>query len=111
MLDYAAIRKFYFDKGAEKCAADPTGQGRFESAFFHTIKLAYEIGVKDGTQQVDELAERIKQIGMEATQLQDSVTPLINAAEGLAMSEDWNAGTNAAFHRPRLIAALRKLKG
>jgi hypothetical protein len=42
MFDYPAIRKFYFDKGAEKCASDPSGNGRFESAFYHTIKMVHD---------------------------------------------------------------------
>lgn len=42
IFDYPAIRKFYFDKGAEKCANDPSGDGRFESAFYHTIKMVHD---------------------------------------------------------------------
>ena len=44
MLDYSAVKKVF----ADKLASDPDGTGRFESAFYHTIKFAYLQGVEDG---------------------------------------------------------------
>ena len=44
MLDYSDVKR----KFAEKLAADPDGVGRFESAFYHTMKWVYEQGVEDG---------------------------------------------------------------
>ena len=37
MLDYEAVKRFYFEKGA----ADHRGHGRLESAFYHTIQFVY----------------------------------------------------------------------
>jgi hypothetical protein len=37
-LDYDMVKQYF----AEKLAADFAGQGRFESAFYHTIKFVYE---------------------------------------------------------------------
>lgn len=44
ILDYEAVKAFYFAKGAGDCA----GRGRFESAFFHTIHMVFEQGLKAG---------------------------------------------------------------
>ena len=44
-LDYDAVKKYYFDKGA----SDPFGRGRFESAFFHTVRMVYELGLRHGS--------------------------------------------------------------
>lgn len=44
MLDYLEVKKLF----AEKLAKDADGIGRFESAFYHTMKFVYEQGVKDG---------------------------------------------------------------
>ena len=38
MFDYEAVKRFYFEKGH----ADHAGKGRFESAFFHTIKMVHD---------------------------------------------------------------------
>ncbi|MCU0810149.1 MAG: hypothetical protein MUE59_03785 [Thiobacillaceae bacterium] len=37
-LDYEQVKRFF----AEKLASDFAGQGRVESAFYHTIKYVYE---------------------------------------------------------------------
>jgi hypothetical protein len=44
MLDYLEVKRFY----ADKLRDDADGIGRVESAFFHTIKMAYLRGVADG---------------------------------------------------------------
>jgi hypothetical protein len=44
MLDYEAVKKYYFEKGA----ADHRGHGRLESAFYHTIVMVFEQGMKAG---------------------------------------------------------------
>jgi hypothetical protein len=44
MLDYEAIKQFYFTKGA----ADFSGRGRFESAFYHTVLMVFEQGLRAG---------------------------------------------------------------
>jgi hypothetical protein len=44
MLDYEAVKEFYFEKGA----ADHRGHGRLESAFYHTIVMVFEQGMKAG---------------------------------------------------------------
>jgi hypothetical protein len=38
IVDYEAVKKFF----ADKLAADFAGQGRFESAFYHTIKMVHD---------------------------------------------------------------------
>lgn len=43
MLDYELVKKHF----ADKLAADFSGQGRFESAFYHTIKMVYQAGLND----------------------------------------------------------------
>jgi hypothetical protein len=37
-LDYEQVKRYF----AEKLASDFAGQGRFESAFYHTIKYVYD---------------------------------------------------------------------
>lgn len=44
MLDYTEVKKRF----ADKLASDGDGIGRFESAFYHTMKFVYEQGVEDG---------------------------------------------------------------
>jgi hypothetical protein len=46
MLDYLEVKRFY----ADKLRDDADGIGRVESAFFHTVKMAYLKGVADGEQ-------------------------------------------------------------
>lgn len=43
-LDYDAVKRFF----AEKLATDFSGRGRVESAFFHTVQMAYAQGLKNG---------------------------------------------------------------
>lgn len=44
MLDYLEVKKVF----ADKLANDADGIGRFESAFYHTMKHVYYHGVADG---------------------------------------------------------------
>jgi hypothetical protein len=44
VLDYSQVKKLF----ADKLANDADGTGRFESAFYHTMKFVYEQGVHDG---------------------------------------------------------------
>lgn len=44
MLDYNKVKKFH----AMKLYEDAIGDGRVESAFFHTMKMVYLQGVEDG---------------------------------------------------------------
>lgn len=44
MLDYNVVKKFH----AKKLAEDAEGDGRIESAFYHTMKMVYLKGVEDG---------------------------------------------------------------
>lgn len=44
MLDYNYVKKFH----AKKLAEDAEGDGRVESAFYHTMKMVYLKGVEDG---------------------------------------------------------------
>jgi len=44
LFDYEAVKEFYFAKGA----SDHAGQGRFESAFYHTVRMVFEQGLKVG---------------------------------------------------------------
>ncbi|MCK9386062.1 MAG: hypothetical protein M0Q15_15745 [Nevskia sp.] len=60
IFDYPAIRKFYFDKGAEKCASDPSGEGRFESAFYHTIKMVHDTVSAENAARIAVLEADIK---------------------------------------------------
>jgi hypothetical protein len=62
VLDYNEVKRFY----AEKLAQEITGRGRIESAFFHTLKMVYLEGVKDGEQaarHTDEVRDKI--VGVE----------------------------------------------
>ena len=43
-LDYDRVKAFF----ADKLASDFAGRGRFESAFFHTVQMCYEQGLRDG---------------------------------------------------------------
>jgi hypothetical protein len=38
VIDYDAVKKHF----ADKLAADCAGQGRFESAFYHTVKMVHD---------------------------------------------------------------------
>lgn len=44
MLDYNEVKRYY----ADKLAQDLGGNGRIESAFYHTMKMVYLKGVEDG---------------------------------------------------------------
>lgn len=44
MLDYTKVKEVF----ADKLAHDTQGTGRFESAFYHTMKYVYMQGVEDG---------------------------------------------------------------
>lgn len=50
LLDYDAVKKYYFSKGAGDCA----GRGRFESAFFHTIRMVFEQGLNAGAKSAEQ---------------------------------------------------------
>jgi len=64
-LDYEAVRKFYFDTGAQECANDPNAKGRFESAFFKTIKMVHE----HGHAQREHLRQQVLQLEAELASL------------------------------------------
>ena len=49
MLDYNEVKKFH----AKKLAEDAEGDGRVESAFYHTMKMVYLKGVEDGQRSVE----------------------------------------------------------
>jgi hypothetical protein len=58
MLDYSEVKKVF----ADKLANDSDGIGRFESAFYHTMKMVYLHGVEDGetaARHTDEARDRI----------------------------------------------------
>jgi hypothetical protein len=46
VLDYNVVKKFH----AKKLAEDAEGDGRVESAFYHTMTMVYLKGVEDGEQ-------------------------------------------------------------
>lgn len=47
MLNYTEVKEVF----ADKLAHDLRGTGRFESAFYHAIKFAYEQGLNDGLER------------------------------------------------------------
>jgi hypothetical protein len=49
MLDYNLVKKFH----AKKLAEEAEGDGRVESAFYHTMKMVYLKGVEDGQRSVE----------------------------------------------------------
>lgn len=55
IFDYEAIKKSYFDHGA----ANSVGHGRFESAFFHTVKKVFEAGAHESAVRIAELEATI----------------------------------------------------
>ena len=46
MLDYTKVKKFH----ATKLYEEAEGEGRVESAFWHTMMMVYKAGVEDGEQ-------------------------------------------------------------
>ena len=48
-MDYNEVKKFH----AKKLAEDAEGDGRVESAFYHTMKMVYLKGVEDGQRSVE----------------------------------------------------------
>lgn len=58
MLDYNIVKKFH----AKKLAEDAEGDGRVESAFYHTMKMVYLKGVEDGEQAAVHAEEARKSI-------------------------------------------------
>lgn len=97
MFDYSAIRKFYFDKGAEKCANDPDAKGRFESAFFHTIKMVHDSVAAQS-------AERIAKL---ENDLQTLNAALVTTSEGNAQLICQRDDLIAAMNRPAVQASPR----
>jgi hypothetical protein len=59
MLDYNLVKKFH----AKKLAEDAEGDGRVESAFYHTMKMVYLKGVEDG--------QRSAEVGIEDRRLEN----------------------------------------
>jgi hypothetical protein len=74
MFDYEAVKRFYFEKGH----TDHAGKGRFESAFYHTIKMVHD-QVREQT-----LAESAARIAT----LEADIKTLCAA---LKTSGEWNA--------------------
>jgi hypothetical protein len=60
MLDYLYVKKFH----AKKLVEDAEGEGRVESAFYHTMKMVYLKGVEDGQHSVVE-PDRADIVGIE----------------------------------------------
>lgn len=58
MLDYEEVKRVY----AEKLAADRTGRGRMEAAFYAAIRFAYEAGLADGTEQCQLQVSRVEEL-------------------------------------------------
>jgi uncharacterized protein CbrC (UPF0167 family) len=81
MFDYPAIRKFYFDKGAEKCASDPSGNGRFESAFYHTIKMVHDTVSAENAERIAVLEADNKTLKQEQTKTDDFINLLADHTE------------------------------
>lgn len=74
-LDYAIVKQLF----ADKLAHDSEGIGRFESAFFHTMKFVYLKGVEDGGLNTEALAQAMLDAGMSTGHgdtLQDLLTEL-----------------------------------
>lgn len=60
-LDYSDVKRFF----ADKLANDPDGIGRFESAFYHTMKFVYGKGVQDGQESCKAQPNDISNIRIE----------------------------------------------
>lgn len=60
MLDYDEVKKFY----AKKLADDAAGDGRVESAFYHTMKMVYLKGVEDGQKEEQRYIGEAHHIGI-----------------------------------------------
>ena len=92
MIDYEAVKKHF----ADKLAADFAGQGRFESAFYHTIKMVHD------TAHEQTLAESASRIAA----LQSCYDTLLNNAadahERIAALEVENAALKTAPGEPAL---------
>ena len=54
MLDYTKVKKFH----ATKLYEEAEGEGRVESAFWHTMMMVYKAGVADGEQAARHADER-----------------------------------------------------
>ncbi|MDP3219202.1 MAG: hypothetical protein Q8S73_34205 [Deltaproteobacteria bacterium] len=90
MFDYPAIRAFYFNKGAEKCARDPSGEGRFESAFYHTIKMVHDSVSAENAERIALLEADIKTLN----------AALVTTSEGNAQLLTKNAQLKQAQGEP-----------
>jgi hypothetical protein len=58
------------------------------------------------------MRKHLAQIAKERDRLASEISrmkPLVDAAIGLSLGDDWNNGTHAKIHRPRLMSALRAL--
>jgi hypothetical protein len=70
MLDYNVVKKFH----AKKLAEDAEGDGRVESAFYHTMKMVYLKGVEDGEQAARHAeASRDKIVGINDNRANNSL--------------------------------------
>ena len=56
MIDYEAVKKHF----ADKLSADFAGQGRFESAFYHTIKMVHDSVAEENAERIALLEKDIK---------------------------------------------------
>jgi len=74
MFDYEAVKQFYFEKGHN----DPAGKGRFESAFYHTIKMVHDT-VREQT-----LAERADEVEAMKADIKTLCAALKTTSEGNA---------------------------
>lgn len=109
MFDYEDVKRYYFEKGH----ADHAGKGRFESAFFHTIKMVHdqvreqtmaESAARISTLQADikTLCAALKTSGEGNARLLD----LLPAAE--AVIERWESPAwKDVLHTGEFIARLR----
>lgn len=77
MIDYEIVKKHF----ADKLAADFAGQGRFESAFYHTIKMVHDTVS----------AESADRIALMESDIKSLCAALSTACRGKAQLLDHNA--------------------
>lgn len=89
MFDYESVKRFYFEKGH----ADHAGHGRFESAFYHTIKMVHD-QVREQT-----LAESATRIATLEADIKTLCAALKTSGEGNARLLDLLPAAEAVIDR------------
>lgn len=84
MIDYEAVKKHF----ADKLASDFAGQGRFESAFYHTIKMVHDSVSAEHAERIAALEADIKTLRKRGENLERELDRANGFHERLAEQRD-----------------------